>query len=161
MHTAPLDFRLATVADTELLLGLMRAFYAEDKLDFDAARVAPALAALLEDPRNGEVLLWLSEDGSVVGYAALAMGFSLEQGGHFALLDELYLGHAARGRGRGRQALAILEQRANARGVQRMRLEVNHHNELARRLYLATGYVDDTRNLLTLPLAERLRDARA
>ena len=161
MHTAPLDFRLATVADTELLLGLMRAFYAEDKLDFDAARVAPGLTALLEDPRNGEVLLWLSEDGSVVGYAALAMGFSLEQGGHFALLDELYLGHAARGRGRGKQALAILEQRANARGVQRMRLEVNHHNELARRLYLATGYVDDTRSLLTLPLAERLRDARA
>jgi len=42
-----------------------------------------------------------------------------------------------------------------------MRLEVNHHNELARRLYLATGYVDDTRSLLTLQLADRLRDARA
>ncbi|WP_422506202.1 GNAT family N-acetyltransferase [Stenotrophomonas sp. GZD-301] len=161
MHTVPLDFRLATVADADLLIGLMRDFYAEDKLDFDPARVRPALTALLEEPRNGEVLLWLSETGEVVGYAALAMGFSLEQGGHFALLDELYLQHAARGRGRGKQALAILEQRANARGVARMRLEVNHHNELARRLYLATGYVDDTRDLLTLPLAERLRDARA
>jgi len=72
----------------------------------------------------------------------------------------LYLSHAARGRGRGKQALAILEQRANARGVERMRLEVNHHNELARRLYLATGYVDDTRSLLTLQLARRLQDAR-
>lgn len=161
MQTAPLDFRLATVADTELVVELMRAFYAEDQLDFDEARVRRALAALLEDPRNGEVLLWLSETGEVVGHAALAMGFSLEQGGHFALLDELYLQHDARGRGRGKQALAILEQRANARGVARMRLEVNHHNELARRLYLATGYVDDTRDLLTLPLAERLKDARA
>ncbi|WP_315386899.1 GNAT family N-acetyltransferase [uncultured Stenotrophomonas sp.] len=161
MQTAPLDFRLATVADTELVIGLMRAFYAEDHLDFEEARVRRALAALLEDPRNGEVLLWLSETGEVVGHAALAMGFSLEQGGHFALLDELYLSHAARGRGRGKQALAILEQRANARGVERMRLEVNHHNELARRLYLATGYVDDTRSLLTLQLAKRLRDARA
>jgi len=75
------------------------------------------LAALLEDPRNGEVLLWLDEAGTVVGYGALAMGFSLEQGGHFALLDELYLAHAARGRGRGKQALAILEQRANAAGA--------------------------------------------
>lgn len=161
MQTSPLDFRLATVADTELVVGLMREFYAEDQLDFDEARVRRALAALLEDPRNGEVLLWLSETGEVVGHAALAMGFSLEQGGHFALLDELYLSHAARGRGRGKQALAILEQRANARGVERMRLEVNHHNELARRLYLATGYVDDTRSLLTLKLASRLRDARA
>ncbi|MCW6027196.1 GNAT family N-acetyltransferase [Stenotrophomonas sp. SRS1] len=161
MQTVSLDFRLATVADTALLIGLMRDFYAEDQLDFDDTRVRNALAALLEDPRNGEVLLWLDEAGAVVGYGALAMGFSLEQGGHFALLDELYLAHAARGRGRGKQALAILEQRANARGVERMRLEVNHHNELARRLYLATGYVDDTRDLLTLPLAQRLKDARA
>ncbi|MGH8045407.1 MAG: GNAT family N-acetyltransferase, partial [Stenotrophomonas sp.] len=45
--------------------------------------------------------------------------------------------------------------------VERLRLEVNHHNELARRLYLATGYVDDTRSLLTLQLAKRMRDARA
>jgi ribosomal protein S18 acetylase RimI-like enzyme len=161
MQTSPLDFRLATVADTELVVALMREFYAEDQLDFDEARVRRALSALLEDPRNGEVLLWLSETGEVVGHAALAMGFSLEQGGHFALLDELYLSHAARGRGRGKQALAVLEQRANARGVERMRLEVNHHNELARRLYLATGYVDDTRSLLTLQLAKRMRDARA
>ncbi|HBS63076.1 MAG TPA: GNAT family N-acetyltransferase, partial [Stenotrophomonas sp.] len=80
MHTVPLDFRLATVADADLLIGLMRDFYAEDKLDFDPARVRPALLALLEEPRNGEVLLWLSETGEVVGYAALAMGFSLEQG---------------------------------------------------------------------------------
>ncbi|REM95693.1 GNAT family N-acetyltransferase, partial [Mycobacterium tuberculosis] len=68
MHTVPLDFRLATVADTELLIGLMRDFYAEDKLDFEDTRVRHALAALLEDPRNGEVLLWLDEAGAVVGY---------------------------------------------------------------------------------------------
>ena len=73
MHTAPLDLRLATVADTALLIGLMRDFYAEDKLDFDDTRVRRALASLLEDPRNGEVLLWLDEAGSVVGYGALAM----------------------------------------------------------------------------------------
>jgi len=161
MQTAPLDFRLATRADEELLIALMRDFYAEDKIEFDDARVRRGVDALLADPRNGEVLLWLDEAAAVVGYAVIAMGFSLEQGGHFALLDELYLSHAARGRGRGKQALAILEQRANARGVERMRLEVNHHNELARRLYLATGYVDDTRDLLTLPLAQRLKDARA
>ncbi|MFB8831712.1 hypothetical protein ACE0DR_26135 [Azotobacter sp. CWF10] len=31
--------------------------------------------------------------------------------------------------------MAICEQRARGRGVSRLRLEVNHHNELARRLY--------------------------
>jgi hypothetical protein len=87
----------------------------------------------------------------VVGYAVIAMGFSLEQGGHFMLLDELYLSHRAR-------VVAAASRRwpsansARGRGVSRLRLEVNHHNELARRLYLASGYIDDTRDLLTLPL---------
>ena len=152
MQTAPLDFRLATRADEELLIALMRDFYAEDKIEFDDARVRRGVDALLADPRNGEVLLWLDEAAAVVGYAVIAMGFSLEQGGHFALLDELYLAPGVRGRGRGRQALAIVEQRARARGVERLRLEVNRHNELARRLYTATGYIDDTRDLMTLPL---------
>ncbi len=31
MQTAPLDFRLATRADEELLIALMREFYAEDR----------------------------------------------------------------------------------------------------------------------------------
>ena len=91
MQTAPLDFRLATRADEELLISLMRAFYAEDRIEFDDVRVRRGVDALLADPRNGEVLLWLDEAGQVVGYAVLAMGFSLEQGGHFVLLDELYM----------------------------------------------------------------------
>ncbi len=153
MQMAPFDFRVATTADTEQLIALMREFYAEDQIDFDPARARRALSALLADARNGEVLLWLSETRDVVGYAALTMGFSLEQGGPFALLDELYLGRAVRGRGYGKRALAILEERARARGVERLRLEVNRHNEQARRLYLATGYVDDDRDLLTLPLS--------
>jgi hypothetical protein len=96
MQTAPLDFRLATRADEELLIALMRDFYAEDKIEFDDARVRRGVDALLADPRNGEVLLWLDEAAAVVGYAVIAMGFSLEQGGHFMLLDELYLSHRAR-----------------------------------------------------------------
>lgn len=152
MDTSPLDFRLATRADEALLIELMRSFYAEDQIEFDAGRVRSGVDALLADPRNGEALLWLDESGQVVGYAVLALGFSLEQGGHFGLLDELYLTPQGRGRGRGKQALAIIEQRARGRGLSRLRLEVNRHNALARRLYVATGYIDDTRDLLTLPL---------
>lgn len=152
MQTVPLDFRVATQADAPRLIELMRSFYAEDQITFDEARVVRGVDALLSDPRNGEALLLLDEQGRVGGYVVVAMGFSLEQGGHFALLDELYLAPGVRGRGRGRQALAIVESRARGRGVTRLRLEVNRHNELARRLYLAIGYVDDTRDLLTLPL---------
>ncbi|KAB7765299.1 GNAT family N-acetyltransferase [Xanthomonas maliensis] len=161
MQTAPLEFRLATRDDAETLLAMMRAFYAEDRLVFDAPRVRHAVETLLSDPRHGEALLWLDADVQVVGYAVVTMGFSLEQGGAFVLLDELYLAPQARGRGRGKQALAIVERRARARGVSRLRLEVNHHNELARRLYVATGYIDEQRALLTLPLDHAAKAATA
>jgi GNAT superfamily N-acetyltransferase len=114
MQTAPLDFRLATRADEELLIALMREFYAEDRIDFDDARVRRGVDALLADRATAKCCCgWTRRP--VVGYAVIAMGFSLEQGGHFMLLDELYLSHRARGRGRGKQALAICEQRARAR----------------------------------------------
>ncbi|MET0289878.1 MAG: GNAT family N-acetyltransferase [Pseudoxanthomonas sp.] len=152
MQPAPLAFRLATQADHAQLIALMRVFYAEDRIVFDEARVRRGVEALLADPRNGEALLWLDAHAQVTGYAVITMGFSLEQGGPFALLDELYLAPAMRGRGLGKQALAIVEQRARARDVGRLRLEVNHHNTPGKRLYLSTGYLDDARDLLTLSL---------
>ena len=79
-------------------------------------------------------------------------GFEYEKG-HFVLLDELYLAPAARGRGWGRQALALARDWAIVEGASVMRLEVNHHNARAKALYLSAGYRDDERDILTLPLA--------
>jgi len=59
MQIAPLDFRMATRADEAQLLTLMRAFYIEDQIAFDEARVRRGVDALLADPRNGEVLMLL------------------------------------------------------------------------------------------------------
>ncbi|WP_242107764.1 GNAT family N-acetyltransferase [Luteimonas aquatica] len=152
MPDTPLDFRPATAADAALLIALMRAFYAEDRIEFDEARVRRGIDALLADPANGEALLWLDEDGNVAGYAIVTACFSIEQGGRYALLDELYLAPSARGRGWGRQSLSLLERRAADRGARRMRLEVNRHNAAARGLYLRLGYRDEARDLLTLAL---------
>ncbi|MNN58418.1 putative acetyltransferase [compost metagenome] len=68
------------------------------------------------------------------------------------LLDELYLAPAARGRGWGRQALAVARDWAAGQGAAVIRLEVNHHNAKAKRLYLSAGYRDDARDILTLSL---------
>lgn len=146
--------RPAQADDLPLLLRLMGQFYAEDRIAFDEARVARGLRQLLADPACGQALLWLDEHGQVVGYAVLTMNFSLEQGGWHVLLDELYLGPSARGRGWGGQALALARRWAQARGATRLRLEVNRHNAAARRLYLRAGYADEQRDLLTLDLGD-------
>ena len=88
----------------------------------------------------------------MVGYITLGWCFSVEQGGRVVLLDELYLGPAARGRGWGRQALALARDWAAGQGAAVIRLEVNHHNAKAKSLYLSAGYRDDERDILTLSL---------
>ena len=147
-----LRFRLATPADFPRITAMLRAFYAEDQIAFDPALVEPGLRALLAEPAHGAVLLLQSDDVAEAGYISLGWCFSVEQGGRFVLLDELYLTPAARGRGWGRLALELARDWAIVEGASVMRLEVNHHNARAKALYLAAGYCDDARDILTLPL---------
>ena len=145
--------RLATPEDFPAILAMLCAFYAEDRIDYDAALVEPGLRALLAEPAHGAVLLLHGEEVAQAGYVSLGWCFSVEQGGRFVLLDELYLAPVARGRGWGRQALALARDWALAQGASVMRIEVNHHNVRAKALYLSAGYRDDARDILTLPLA--------
>ena len=104
---------------------------------------------------DGTVRLWDGETGAA-GYLALTRGFSLEQAGHYALLDELYIAPEARGRGLGAQALALAAAQARDWGVDVLRLEVHHHNPRAKALYLRAGFVDTHRDTLVLAVgAER------
>ena len=147
-----LRFRLATPEDFPHLLAMVRAFYAEDQIAYDAALVEPGLRTLLAEPACGAALLLEGGDVAEAGYITLGWCFSVEQGGRFVLLDELYLGPAARGRGWGRQALALARDWAAGQGAAVIRLEVNHHNAKAKSLYLSAGYRDDERDILTLSL---------
>ena len=148
-----LHFRLAGPEDFPRIIAMLRAFYAEDHIAYQPALVEPGLRQLLADPALGAVLLLEGEGLADAGYITLGWCFSVEQGGRFVLLDELYLVPAARGRGWGRQALALARDWAIVEGASVMRLEVNHHNVRAKALYLSAGYRDDQRDILTLPLA--------
>lgn len=142
--------RIASPEDLPAVLALMRAFYAEEQLHFDPVATPRAVSALLADPACGALLL-LGQDGTA-GYLALTRGFSLEQGGHYALLDELYIAPRTRGRGLGAHALTLAAVQARSWGVSVLRLEVQHHNPRARALYLRAGFVDGHRDTLDLEL---------
>ena len=149
-----LKCRVADAQDFPRIIGMVRDFYAEDRITYQPALVEPGLRTVLEDERCGAVLLLSSEAVADAGYVTLGWCFSVEQGGRFVLLDELYLAPAARGRGWGRQALALAGDWAAGQGAAVIRLEVNHHNARAKSLYLSAGYRDDARDILTLPLVD-------
>lgn len=155
-------WRPATLADAPALLDLMRAFYAEEHLAFDGRVQGRALDVLLANPALGSAFLLLPAGGAApaepgtgagpAGHLVLTRGHSLEFGGAFFLLDELYLAPALRGRGEGRRALAFAAGHAKTAGAHALRLEVAHANPRARAAYERAGFAAETRDLMTLRL---------
>lgn len=140
--------------DAALLLTLNQALFAEDGLTaFALADRQRAIEMLLDEPgRWGEV--WLIRDGeTVVGYTILTWGFTVELGGPFILIDELYLRPSHRGRGWGSTTLAFIGERARFHRGVALQLEVERHNTQARALYERNGFQPHaTRTTLELRL---------
>ncbi len=147
-----LKVRRAVSQDAPRLLVLIRDFHAEDRIRHDSLRASKALEAILGDAGLGEVLVLHDAEDAFFGYLVVSVCFSLKQGGRFALLDELYLVPAVRGLGWGGRLLTLANEAAQRCGVERLRLEVHHHNPKAKAIYLAAGFVDDHRDLLTRPV---------
>ena len=147
-------WRQATLNDGPEILAWMGDFYAEERLEFDGATQGRALDALLADPALGAVFLLGAdgEDGEAAGYVVLTRGHSLEFGGRFYLLDELYVSPERRGRGLGEAAVRRAADWARAQGAGALRLEVARGNVRARALYARAGLVAEARELMTLRL---------
>ena len=142
------EFKRANVADIPTLVNLMREFYAHEELAFDEAVARHALLGLLENEAYGRAYL-IFQQGGLVGYTVLTLGYSLEFGGVDALVDELYLREAARGQGLGREALEFLADTCRALGVRAVHLVVEHQNTRAHAVYRRFGFQDEPRHLMT------------
>ena len=142
------SFRPAAESDAEVILEMMRDYYAFDGHAFDRARAREALLAFLREPSYGQT--WLIFDGQTpVGYIVLALGYSLEYLGRDAFIDEFYLRESHRGRGWGKQALAFVEDEALSLGVRSIHLEVVRRNTGAKEVYRRSGYSDHDHYLMT------------
>ena len=132
---------------TDLLL-MLRAFYQEEQLEHDEGRTASAVEDLLGNPSLGGI--WMLRKGDTnAGYLIAIIGFGVEFGGRYVLLDELFIRPEFRGHGQWRLGFAEVERWAAAAGIGALRLEVNHHNSKAKNLYLGYGFTDDQRSILT------------
>ena len=143
-----LIFRVATRADLDSLLPLVRAYYEFDHLSFDERVARTALENFVGDPTFGRVW-FICADIDVIGYLVLTLGYSIEYGGRDAFIDEVYLRAAYRGQGIGRQAMAFAETQCRALGVRALHLEVERDNTTAHALYRKVGFVDHDRYLMT------------
>jgi GNAT superfamily N-acetyltransferase len=142
------EFRPAGNNDLDQILPMMSRLYGQDGLPFDAVRTRVAAEWLLAHADSGAI--WTIEAGEApVGYMVMTMCASLEFGGRFALLDELYLEAPWRGRGLGAQAIEFVAEWARARGMAAVRLETAQDNQRAQGLYRKCGFILHDRYLMT------------
>ena len=133
------QFRLALESDVDVVLDLMRSYYAFDGHGYDREKARMALLPLIQNPNFGRAWLIL-DNNSPVGYVVLCFGYSLEWLGTDAFVDEFFLCENYRGRGWGKQTMAFVEDAARTLGVRAFHLEVVDGNEGALRLYEKLGF---------------------
>jgi GNAT superfamily N-acetyltransferase len=142
------EFIALTASAMERALDMMGQLYAEACAAHDRDRARRAVERLAPNPEMGGI--WLIEvDGEAAGYICITLGYSLEFDGRFALLDELYLEAAWRGKGIGAQAIAFAEEWSRVRGLAAIRLEVARTNSRALALYQRQGFKAHERYLMT------------
>ena len=145
-------FRPAREQDVDAIIEMIRRYYDEENYPFAEVETRQAVNELIRDEHLGR--LWVAdEQGHIVGYLAVTLGFSLEYQGRDAFIDELFISEDARGRGLGREALLIAETYCRRLGVRAVHLEVEPHRERARKLYRQTGFEDHARSLMTKRIA--------
>ncbi len=131
--------RRAGPGDLDTLIGLHQAFCAVDGHPFDGQRVHAAFGPLLDDDTHGVV--WIVD--TPLAYAVLTWGWSIEAGGPEAVLDEIFV--TERDGGVGSVLLDHVLADGRRRGLARIFLETESHNERVRTFYERHGFgVDDS-----------------
>ena len=152
-------FRPAEPGDVDAIVAMMRGYYEQDGYTFVAEEARAAALMLIGDPALGR--LWVAFEGkTLVGYVAVALGFSFEYRGREAFVDELFIAESYRGRGLGREALEVAEAYCRQAGVNALHLEVEGHRAPALALYRRWGFDDFDRYLMTKWLTASKRGPR-
>ena len=135
-----LTFRDITLADRDLVMPMVQAFYQTDAVDHpvDQAILDRSFLAAADhaEPLLRGVLLF--QDKEPVGYIYLTQCYSAEVGGRCVFLEELYLKPEFRHQGFGSEIMAWIENQYPS--ARRFRLEVTQVNESAAHLYEKSGY---------------------
>ena len=138
---------LAKPADLDRLLALVAAFHTEEGLQSTDEVRRAGIAPLLEGIPHGAAYL-IGPARAPMGYVIVTFSWSVEFGGMDAVLDEIYLRPAVRGRGIATETLISLPAALGEAGIKALHLEVDRENERAQRLYARARFSPRERYLL-------------
>jgi GNAT superfamily N-acetyltransferase len=149
MHL-PMHASVATQADLPVLCELLHVLFSQEtEVTPDRDAQHRGLAHIIADPRVGTILVAHDHD-AIVGMVNLLYTESTALGARVALLEDMVVLPAARGKGFGTLLLQSAFQAARAQGCRRITLLTDAKNAAAQRFYKRHGF--DTSSMVPLRL---------
>ena len=139
----------ATVSDIPELSQMMRDFYAIDFYPFDEKLAIENFVKFINDQKYG-CCFKIVYEGKMAGYIILVKYFSFEFGGEILFLDELYVKPEFQGKSLGKKALEFVKNFSIENHFKVVLLEIENHNEKAKKLYEHYGFQNHKRSLMIL-----------
>ena len=136
-----MDVKPATLQDIPRLCGLLDLLF-EQEAEFqpDHERQAAGLAAIINDPQTGQILVLWEED-RIIGMVNLLFTVSTALGGRVAILEDMVVDASCRGGGAGSSLLQAAIESARRAGCLRITLLTDTSNRLAQTFYARHGFV--------------------
>lgn len=125
---------LARHDDLERLVQLVAAFHDEAGIAQDDPTRREALTPILDGSPHGVAYL-IGPARAPIGYVILSFGWSVRSAGLDAMVDELYIRRAVRGRGIGSEVMSALPKALAGAGLRTLHLQVRRDDAKARKLY--------------------------
>lgn len=135
-----MEVTLARAEDIPELSALLNVLFAQEaEFKPDPIAQARGLEAIIGQPAVGTILV-ARESGTILGMVNLLYTVSTALGARVALLEDMVVAPAARGRGLGGELLARAIAHARAEGCQRITLLTDAVNAGAQRFYRQYGF---------------------
>jgi GNAT superfamily N-acetyltransferase len=145
-------FQPLKFSEIDTVIKMMQEFYAIDGYPIDVDITKNLFEEFIANENLGKCWTICHYDegriSEIVGYAIITYIFSFEYKGKMAFFEELFINRNARGKGIGQKAIEFIKQEAQALNIKMMYLEVENHNEIAQKLYLANDFVIHNRKIM-------------
>jgi GNAT superfamily N-acetyltransferase len=142
-----ITFKPLQYSEVDVITKMMQEFYAIDNYPIDIDLTKKLFEEFMSNENLGKSYL-IYNDLEIVGYAIMTFIFSFEYKGRMAFFEELFINKTARGKGIGKLAVDFIKQEAEKANVKMMYLEVENHNQIAQKLYLANDFVIHNRKIM-------------
>lgn len=144
-----IQFNPLNSADIDIIVPMMQDFYAIDNYLIDIEVSKKLFHDFIKNEHLGRCWL-ISYNNEIVGYVILTYVFSFEYQGKIAFLDELYLNKQSQGKGIGKRTIDFIHAEALKNDIKIIYLEVEPHNEIAKKLYSSKDFLIHKRQLMKL-----------